>query len=104
MKKLERAKAEAYFKYRTTMIVIYLAIGFLVSYAVVLNAEALSSFSVMGIPFHYYMGAQGAVVTFIVLLFINAIVSDRIDKKFGFNPEYVDKADHSTVESSKGSE
>ncbi|GGF30884.1 membrane protein [Halobacillus andaensis] len=98
MRKLDRKKADAYFKYRTTMIVIYLAIGVLVSYVVVFNAEALSSFTVIGIPFHYYMGAQGAVLTFIVLLFINAIISDKIDKKFGFNPEYVESADNSKVE------
>ncbi|MFC7321824.1 DUF4212 domain-containing protein [Halobacillus campisalis] len=93
MRKVERKKADAYFKYRTMMITIYLAIGFLVSYVVVFFAQELSSFTVMGIPFSYYMGAQGAVLTFIILLFINAIVSDKIDKKFGFNPEYVDTND-----------
>ncbi|MCP3028053.1 DUF4212 domain-containing protein [Halobacillus sp. A5] len=98
MRKLDQKKADAYFKLRTTMIIIYLSIGFLVSYVVVFNAEALSTFNVIGIPFHYYMGAQGAVLTFIVLLFINAIISDKIDKKFGFNPEYVDTADNSKVE------
>ncbi|MCX8048003.1 MAG: DUF4212 domain-containing protein, partial [Anoxybacillus gonensis] len=40
-----------------------------------------------GFPFHYFMGAQGAVVTFIVLLFINAKVSDNIDKKYGISEE-----------------
>ncbi|MCP3031489.1 DUF4212 domain-containing protein [Halobacillus sp. A1] len=93
MRKVERKKADAYFKYRTMMITIYLAIGFLVSYVVVFFAQELTSFTVMGIPFSYYMGAQGAVLTFIILLFINAIVSDKIDKKFGFNPEHVDTND-----------
>ncbi|UOQ94453.1 DUF4212 domain-containing protein [Halobacillus shinanisalinarum] len=90
MRKMDPAKAEAYFKYRTTMIVIYLTVGFLASYLVVFFARGLSSITVMGIPFHYYMGSQGAVVTFIILLFINAIISDKIDKKFGFDPKFVD--------------
>ncbi len=94
MKKMDPAKAEAYFKYRTTMICIYLSIGFLASYVIVFFARDLSSITVLGIPFHYYMGSQGAVLTFIILLFVNAVMSDKIDKKFGFDPEFVDTNNH----------
>ncbi|RNF40398.1 DUF4212 domain-containing protein [Planococcus salinus] len=87
MRKIDKKEADAYFRLRTTLIVIYLAIGFTASFVVVFFAEALSGFSVNGFPFHYFMGAQGAVLTFIILLFINAIVNDRIDKKFGINQE-----------------
>jgi uncharacterized membrane protein len=31
------------------------------------------------------MGAQGAIIIFIILLFINAKVSDSIDKKYGID-------------------
>ncbi|WP_173915567.1 DUF4212 domain-containing protein [Halobacillus sp. Marseille-Q1614] len=93
MRKIDRKHADAYFKARTTMIVIYLIIGLTASYGVVFFARELSAFSVLGIPFHYYMGAQGAVVTFIILLFINAIVGDKIDEKFGFNPEFVEETE-----------
>ena len=31
------------------------------------------------------MGAIGALFTFIVLLFINAVVGDKIDEKYGIN-------------------
>ncbi|WP_082233313.1 DUF4212 domain-containing protein [Halobacillus massiliensis] len=90
MQKIERKHADAYFKARTTMIAIYLIIWAAVSYGVVFFAEPLSSFNVLGIPFHYYMGAQGAVITFIILLFVNAVVGDKIDKKYGFNPEFIE--------------
>ncbi|WP_264188263.1 sodium/substrate symporter small subunit [Halobacillus litoralis] len=80
-------RAKAYFRLRTTLICIYLGIGVLVSFVVVLFAENLSSFTVMGIPLPYYMGSQGAIVTFIVLLFFNAIISDAVDKKFGLVPK-----------------
>ncbi len=33
------------------------------------------------------MGAFGALFTFIVLLFVNAIVGDKIDKKYGIDDE-----------------
>lgn len=85
MKKVEKNVADGYFKARTTSICIYLVIWFSVSYGVVFFAEPLSSITVNGIPFHYFMGAQGAVLTFIILLFINAIVSDKIDQKYGID-------------------
>lgn len=85
MKKIEKSVADGYFRARMTSIVLYLVIWFSVSYGIVLFAEPLSKFTVNGIPFHYFMGAQGAVLTFIVLLFVNAVVSDKIDKKFGID-------------------
>lgn len=85
LRKIDKKQADAYFRLRTTLIMIYLAIGFSASFGVVFFAEELSGFSINGFPFHYFMGAQGAVLIFILLLFINAIVNDRIDKKFGLN-------------------
>ncbi|TWT04230.1 DUF4212 domain-containing protein [Planococcus sp. CPCC 101016] len=87
MRKIDKKDADAYFRIRTTLVVIYLLIGFSASFGVVFFAEELSGFSVNGFPFHYFMGAQGAVLIFILLLFINAIVNDRIDKKFGLDQD-----------------
>ncbi|WP_078556092.1 DUF4212 domain-containing protein [Bacillus alkalicellulosilyticus] len=87
MKKIDKEVADAYFKARNKVIAVCLIIGGLASFGVVLFAEALSSITFMGMPFHYYMGAQGAVLTFIIMLFANAIISDKIDKKFGINEE-----------------
>lgn len=83
MRTISREKAEAYFRERTRYTVIYLSIWAVVSFGVVLFAERFSSFSFNGFPFHYFMGAQGAIVIFILLLFINAVISDRIDRKYG---------------------
>ncbi|MFS0865465.1 DUF4212 domain-containing protein [Fredinandcohnia sp. 179-A 10B2 NHS] len=85
MKKIDKKVADGYFRERTRNIIIYLIIGFLVSFGVVLFAEPLSTFSVNGLPFHYFMGAQGAVLTFIIVLFVNAKVSDSIDRKYGID-------------------
>lgn len=83
LRKIDKKEADAYFRLRTTLIIIYLAIGFTASFGVVFFAEELSGFTINGFPFHYFMGAQGAILIFILLLFINAIVNDQIDKKFG---------------------
>lgn len=85
MKKIEKKVADAYFKERTRNIIVYLLIGFLASFGVVLFAEPLSQFNINGFPFHYFMGAQGAIVIFILLLFVNAKVSDSIDQKYGID-------------------
>lgn len=85
MKKIEKATADSYFREKTRNIVIYLIIWFIVSFGVVLFAESLSKFTFLGFPFHYYMGAQGAILVFILLLFVNAKVSDKIDEKYGID-------------------
>ncbi|WP_010677157.1 DUF4212 domain-containing protein [Bacillus timonensis] len=85
MKKVDKKIAEGYFREKTRNIIIYLIIGFLVSFGVVLFAKPLSTFSINGLPFHYFMGAQGAVATFIIILFVNAKMSDNIDRKYGID-------------------
>ena len=85
MKKIDREKADQYFKEKNRYMALYLVIWLLSSFGVVLFAERLSTISINGFPFHYFMGAQGSIVIFIVLLYVNAKVSDRIDKKYGLD-------------------
>ncbi|QPC47695.1 DUF4212 domain-containing protein [Mangrovibacillus cuniculi] len=85
MKKIDRAKAEAYVKEKNRYMAIYFLIGFLASFGVVFFAEPLSAITINGFPFHYFMGAQGAILIFIILLFVNAKVSDKIDQKYGID-------------------
>ena len=83
MRKIDKSIADAYFKEKNTYMIIYFVIWFIVSYGAVSFAESLSKASILGFPLHYFMGAIGALATFIILLFVNAIVGDRIDKKYG---------------------
>lgn len=85
MKKIDKLVADRYFREKNRYMVLYLIIWFCVSYGAVLLAEPLSHISLGGFPFHYFMGAQGSIVTFIILLFINAKVGDMIDKKYGID-------------------
>lgn len=84
MKKVDKSVADAYFKARNKVIIICLIIGFLVSFGVMWIHDSLT-FNFMGMPFYYWVGSQGAVLTFIALLFANAIISDKIDQKFGID-------------------
>ncbi|WP_174734283.1 sodium/substrate symporter small subunit [Mesobacillus harenae] len=85
MKKIDKSVADQYFREKNRFMILYFVIWFIVSYGAVLFAETLSNITINGFPFHYFMGAQGAVLTFIILLFVNAKVSDRIDKKYGID-------------------
>jgi len=87
VRKIDKKVADSYFREKNTYMVIYFIIWASVSFGVVLFAESLSDITVNGLPFHYFMGAQGALLTFIILLFVNAIVGDRIDKKYGIDEE-----------------
>ena len=82
MKKVDKKVADAYFREKNLYMLAYFTIWFLVSYVVVAFADSLTEITIIGFPFHYFMGAIGALFTFIVLLFVNAIVGDRIDKKY----------------------
>ena len=85
MKKIDKKIADAYFREKNTYMVIFFVIWFIVSYCVVAFADSLNDIQILGFPFHYFMGAIGALTTFIILLFINAIVGDRIDRKYGID-------------------
>lgn len=85
MKKIDKKVADAYFREKNRYMIIYFAIWFVVSYGVVAFADSLTNVQFLGFPFHYFMGALGALFSFIVLLFINAIVGDKIDKKYGID-------------------
>lgn len=85
MKKIDKKVADAYFREKNRYMFIYFTIWFLVSYVVVAFADSLTEIQFLGFPFHYFMGALGALFTFIVLLFVNAIVGDKIDKKYGID-------------------
>lgn len=85
MKKIDKSVADAYFREKNTYMIIFFVIWFIVSYGAVIFAEGLSKFSFLGFPLHYFMAAIGALATFIILLFLNAIVGDKIDKKYGID-------------------
>ncbi|PTX64278.1 putative solute:sodium symporter small subunit [Melghirimyces profundicolus] len=87
MKKIDKSVADLYFRKKVRYTFLFLFIGFLASFGVVMFAEFLSGFTMNGMPFHYFMGAQGAASIFVILLFVNAVISDRLDREFGVDEE-----------------
>ena len=85
LKKIDKKVADAYFREKNRYMFVYFALWFLVSYVMVALADSLTEIQFLGFPFHYFMGAIGALFTFIVLLFVNAFVGDKIDEKYGID-------------------
>lgn len=85
MRKIDKSKADAYFREKNMYMFIIFFIWFIVSFGVVAFADSLTDIEILGFPFHYFMGAIGALLTFIILLFANAIIGDKIDKKYGID-------------------
>lgn len=60
-----------------------------ISFVPPIFAGTLNKFSFLGIPLGYWISAQVALLTFITLLVINALQSDKIDREFDLHEEEV---------------
>jgi putative solute:sodium symporter small subunit len=77
----------AYWRKTVTMTAILLAIWFVVTYVVAFFAVPLNNISFFGFPFAFYMGAQGALVVYLLLIFFYARYMNRLDREFGVSEE-----------------
>lgn len=74
----------AYWKRTVRRTLALMAIWFLVGPVMsILLVEQLNRFSVGGMPFGFWMGQQGSIYVFVVLIFVYAYLSDRTDREFG---------------------
>ena len=51
------------------------------------NAHALNAMTFIGFPLGYYFIAQGSLIAFVVLIFVQNWLQDKIDDEFGFGEE-----------------
>lgn len=74
---------ERYWRRTVTRILVLLSIWLLVGPVMsIVFVEQLNRFSLGGIPFGFWMGQQGSIYVFVVLIFANAWLSDRQDRAF----------------------
>jgi putative solute:sodium symporter small subunit len=65
---------------------ILLAIWFVVTYVVSYFARDLS-FNFFGWPFSFWMGAQGALVVYVILIWFYAHYMNKLDQEYGVSEE-----------------
>jgi putative solute:sodium symporter small subunit len=78
-------RVRLYWRENQRLIVILLAIWFAVSYLPVLFINQLNQIVIAGFPLGYYMGAQGSLIVFVVLIFYYAFAMNRMDEKYGMS-------------------
>jgi putative solute:sodium symporter small subunit len=84
---VDKEKLEAYWKENKVLTTVILIIWFVVSYGAAFIVNVLNKITISGFPFGYYMGAQGSIAIFVILIFYYAARMNKIDKKYGFEEE-----------------
>ena len=81
------AQREIHWSRTRTLMIVHLTIWFIFSFVVHWIAPALNKFSFMHFPLGFYMAAQGALVVFVVQLFVFVKQQDTVDRECGMAEE-----------------
>jgi putative solute:sodium symporter small subunit len=80
-------KHREYWQRNVNLTMVLLAIWFVVTYVVGWFARELNGITLFGFPVGFYMGAQGALVIYVVIIFYYAKVMNRRDDEYGVAEE-----------------
>lgn len=80
-------RRKEYWRRTLRITAILMAIWFVVTYVVIWFAVPLNQFTFLGFPFAFYMGAQGSLVVYVVLIVFYAWYMNRMDREFGVSEE-----------------
>jgi len=72
-----------YWRRNLKITVILLAIWFFVTFVVGYYARDISDITVMGFPLPFYMGAQGALVIYVLIIYFYAKYMNKLDNEYG---------------------
>lgn len=64
-----------------------LSIWFVVTFGVAYFAVPLNQITLFGFPFAFYMGAQGALIIYLIIVAWYARSMNRLDREFGVDEE-----------------
>ena len=77
---------ERYWQKNLRITAILMAIWFVVTFVVGFFARELN-FTFFGWPFSFWVGAQGALVVYVVIIGFSARYMNRLDQEYGFAEE-----------------
>ena len=80
---LSKEQLESYWRENRKLMILVLLIWALVSYGAALISGWLNKIVIFGFPLGDYMGAQGALIVFLILIIFYAKKMDSLDKKYG---------------------
>lgn len=76
-----------YWRKNVRLTAILLAIWFVVTYVVGFYAREFNTITVFGFPLGFYMGAQGSLIIYVVMIFYYAHYMNKLDKEYGVAEE-----------------
>ncbi|MGB1830894.1 MAG: DUF4212 domain-containing protein [Flavobacteriaceae bacterium] len=77
--KNEKAYWKINLKYLFLLLMIWFTVSFLFG---IVFADALNEFQLGGFPLGFWFAHQGAIYTFVILIFVYVYLMNRLDKKF----------------------
>ncbi len=85
----EQEREEAHWRKTTNLMLIHLGIWFFFGYVIHMFVNVLNKVTIpiIGFPLGFYMAAQGALIVFVVQLFLFAKQQNKIDREFGYAEE-----------------
>jgi putative solute:sodium symporter small subunit len=69
-----------YWRFNVALILVLMAIGFFVSFVVPTLSRPLSAVWIAGFRLPFYLGAQGAIVIYLVLIVVYIVLMQRADR------------------------
>ncbi len=81
---MDKHKLQAYWRTNLKYLIVLTLIWFIVGLLFpVLIYQDLNQIRIGGFPLGFWFGMQGAVMVFVILLFVYAWLMNRLDKKYG---------------------
>ena len=84
---LDKQKLKDYWSYNVRLTTITMIIWFVVTYVAIFFTPELNNIVIFGFPFGYYMGAQGSLIVFVILIFNYSNKMNKADKDYGVEEE-----------------
>lgn len=80
-------KQREYWQKNLRITAILLAIWFVVTYVTGYFSAGLNQITLFGFPLGFYMGAQGSLIIYVVIIFYYARYMNRLDREYGVAEE-----------------
>lgn len=77
----------AYWRRNLAVTAILLLIWFVVTFVASFYARELNQINVFGFPLGFYMGAQGALLVYLLIIGFYAHYMNRLDEAYGIDPD-----------------
>ena len=84
---MDKQKLKDYWSYNVKLTAIIMVIWFVVTYVAIFFSPQLNEIVIFGFPMGYYMGAQGSLIIFVILIFWFAFKMNAADKEYGVEEE-----------------